>query len=88
MWWISNQIGENGTLTGFERLDNTTARPFHPDPNHYKPASVTGSPASSYALAFTDPNFKFRSCGEATSPSTTSCRSAWPERSSCCTTAM
>jgi hypothetical protein len=57
--WISNQIGENGTLTGFERLDNTTARPFHPDPNHYKPASVTGSPASSYALAFTDPNFKF-----------------------------
>jgi len=57
--WISNQIGENGTLTGFERLDNINTRPFHPDPNHYKPASVTGAPASSYGLAFTDPSFKF-----------------------------
>ena len=57
--WISNQIGENGTLTGFEQLDNTTNRPFNPDPNAYKPASVDGSPAASYGLAFTDPNFKF-----------------------------
>ncbi|HEY7684508.1 MAG TPA: carboxypeptidase regulatory-like domain-containing protein [Gemmatimonadales bacterium] len=57
--WVSNQIGENGVLTGFEQLTNTTARPFHPDPDHYKPASVTGNPASSYGLAFTDPNFKF-----------------------------
>ncbi len=57
--WISNQIGNNGVLTGFEQLDNTTARPFHPDPNHYKPANVTGAPAASYELAFTDPNFKF-----------------------------
>lgn len=57
--WISNQIGNNGVLTGFEQLDNTTARPFHPDPNHYKPTNVTGAPAASYELAFTDPNFKF-----------------------------
>lgn len=57
--WISNQIGNNGVLTGFEQLDNTTARPFHPDPNHYKPQNVTGAPAASYELAFTDPNFKF-----------------------------
>ena len=57
--WVSNQIGENGVLTGFAQLDNTTARPFHPDPDHYKPASVTGAPASSYGLAFTDPSFKF-----------------------------
>ena len=57
--WISNQIGENGVLTGAERLDNTTARPFHPDPNRYKPGSVTGAPASTYALAFTDSNYKF-----------------------------
>ncbi|MEX2660905.1 MAG: carboxypeptidase regulatory-like domain-containing protein [Vicinamibacterales bacterium] len=57
--WISNQIGENGMLTGFEQLENTTARPFHPDPNHYKPATVTGAPASSTGLAVTDPDFKF-----------------------------
>jgi hypothetical protein len=57
--WISNQIGNTGVLTGFEQLDNTTARPFHPDPNHYKPANVTGAPASSYELALTDEDFKF-----------------------------
>lgn len=57
--WISNQIGENGVLTGFEDLVDVTNRPFHPDPNHYKPTSVTGAPASSYGLAFTDPDFKF-----------------------------
>jgi hypothetical protein len=57
--WISNQIGENGMLTGFEQLNNTTNRPFNPDPNHYKPTEVTGAPAASYGLAFTDPNFRF-----------------------------
>jgi hypothetical protein len=57
--WISNQIGNTGVLTGFQTLDNTTARPFHPDPNHYKPTNVTGAPASSYELALTDPDFKF-----------------------------
>jgi hypothetical protein len=57
--WISNQIGNNGVLTGFERLDNTTTRPFDPNPNRYKPTNVTGAPASTYELALTDPNFKF-----------------------------
>ncbi len=57
--WISNQIGNTGVLTGFEQLDNTTDRPFNPDPDHYKPANVTGEPASSYELALTDPDFKF-----------------------------
>lgn len=57
--WISNQIGNTGVLTGFEQLSNTTARPFHPDPNRYKPTTVTGAPASSYELALTDPDFKF-----------------------------
>jgi hypothetical protein len=57
--WISNQIGNTGVLTGFEQLTNTRSRPFHPDPNHYKPATVTGAPASSYELALTDANFKF-----------------------------
>jgi hypothetical protein len=57
--WISNQVGNNGILTGFAQLDNTTTRPFNPDPNKYKPSEVTGAPASSYELALTETNFKF-----------------------------
>jgi outer membrane receptor protein involved in Fe transport len=57
--WISNQIGNTGVLTGFASISNTTARPFNPDPNRYKPANVTGAPSASYELALTDPNFKF-----------------------------
>jgi hypothetical protein len=57
--WISNQIGNTGVLTGFQQLDNTTARPFNPNPHHYKPTSVDGSPATSYSLELTDPNFRF-----------------------------
>jgi hypothetical protein len=58
--WISNQIGNTGVLTGFDQFDSTIARPFNPDPNHYKPQTPpTGAPASSYELALTDANFKF-----------------------------
>ncbi len=57
--WISNQIGNTGVLTGFERLDNTVARPFNPNPDAYKPTNVTGAPAASYELALTDEDFKF-----------------------------
>ncbi len=57
--WISNQIGNTGMLTGFSQLDNTNLRPFNPNPDAYKPTSVTGAPASSYELAVTDPDFKF-----------------------------
>lgn len=58
--WISNQIGNTGVLTGFSgNIDNTTSRPFNPDPNRYKPTNVTGAPASSYELALTDPDFRF-----------------------------
>ncbi|HEV2671104.1 MAG TPA: carboxypeptidase regulatory-like domain-containing protein, partial [Gemmatimonadales bacterium] len=56
--WISNQIGNTGVLTGFIQHDTTTAYPFNPDPDHYKPAP-TGAPAASFQLALTDPNFKF-----------------------------
>jgi len=56
--WISNQIGNTGVLTGFIQQDATTAFPFNPDPDHYKPAP-TGNPAASFQLALTDPNFKF-----------------------------
>lgn len=58
--WISNQIGTTGVLTGFESVSNTTTRPFHPDPNRYKPTTApTGAPARSYELAVTDKGFKF-----------------------------
>jgi hypothetical protein len=57
--WISNQIGNTGVLTGFIQDENTTARPFHPNPDRYKPTTVTGAPATSVDLAMTDPDFKF-----------------------------
>jgi len=55
--WISNQVGNNGVLTGFEQLDFTTARPFKPDVNAYRPANPQLPP--SFELATTDPNFRF-----------------------------
>jgi outer membrane receptor protein involved in Fe transport len=57
--WISNQIGNTGVLTGFIENIGATDRPFNPDPNAYKPSTVTGAPAASYELALTDPGFKF-----------------------------
>src|SRR5256884_4339627 len=58
--WISNQIGNTGVLTGFDEFNNTTTRPFSPDPNRYKPSTPpSGAPAPSYELALTDPNFRF-----------------------------
>ncbi len=57
--WISNQIGNNGVLTGFEQVNNSNTRPFNPNPDFWKPTTVTGAPASSYELAFTDKDFKF-----------------------------
>jgi outer membrane receptor protein involved in Fe transport len=56
--WISNQLGNTGTLLGRIDESNTTARPFSPNPDTYRPA-VTGAPAASYELDATDPQFKF-----------------------------
>ncbi len=55
--WISNQIGNNGVLTGFIQADNTKKYFFSPDPKRWIPANATLP--SSYELAITDPNFKF-----------------------------
>lgn len=62
--WISNQIGNTGVQTGFEdcRPSNgcdMRSRPFNPDPDAYKPTTVTGTPAERYNLAITDPDFRF-----------------------------
>ena len=58
--WISNQIGNTGMLTGFvDSITSTTSFPFNPNPDAYKPTTVTGAPPISTNLAVTDPNFKF-----------------------------
>jgi hypothetical protein len=58
--WVSNQIGNTGMLTGFiDTVTSTTAYPFNPSPDAYKPKAVTGAPAASVDLAVADPNFKF-----------------------------
>lgn len=54
--WISNQIGNNGVLTGFESVDNTKSRPFTTDPGRFITNRQT--PAS-YEINITDPDFKF-----------------------------
>ena len=56
--WISNQIGNTGSLAGFIQTDNTTAYPFNPNPDKYKPAA-TGAKATSYELDVTDSSFRF-----------------------------
>jgi Carboxypeptidase regulatory-like domain len=63
--WLSNQIGNNGVLTGLinqqgKSLVNSAGQPvniFTNDPSTFKPANPT-IPAS-FDLALTDPNFKF-----------------------------
>ena len=55
--WLSNQVGNNGVLTGSIVVNNTKAYPFSPDPAAYIPANATTPP--SYNIAVTDPNFKF-----------------------------
>ena len=56
--WISNQIGNTGVLYGFIDTRGTTAYPFNPNPDKYKPAA-TGSTATSFELDVTDQSFRF-----------------------------
>src|SRR5262249_34057415 len=56
--WISNQIGNTGVLYGFAQSNNTTAFPFNPNPDRYKPAA-TGGTAASYELDVTDQGYRF-----------------------------
>ncbi len=55
--WISNQVGNNGILSGSYRVNNTTDFPFNPDVTAYIPENAT-TPAS-FNIAVTDHNFKF-----------------------------
>ena len=58
--WISNQVGNNGVLSGSISTDNTKNYPFSPDvtrniPNIPNP----GSPAPSYNIATSEKAFRF-----------------------------
>jgi Carboxypeptidase regulatory-like domain len=69
--WVSNQIGNNGVLTGF--IDQTktsivdakgaTVNPFTPNPSVFTPVPAEYNPAKggslSYDLATTNPDYKF-----------------------------
>ncbi len=56
--WISNQIGNNGVLTGFLDSQNATAFPFTTDPGKYAPTTADISRAT-FDLATTDKAYKF-----------------------------
>jgi hypothetical protein len=56
--WISNQLSNNGVQSGEIRIDNSSQYAFNPSVTANIPANVT-APAPSYAVAFTDPNFKY-----------------------------
>ncbi len=58
--FISNQIGNNGVLTGFIDVSGAAAAQygFTADPNKYFIPSTPTLP-STFDLAFTDPNYKF-----------------------------
>ena len=58
--FLSNQIGNNGVLTGFIDVSGSAAAPygFTADPNKYFIPSTPTLP-STFDLALTDPNYKF-----------------------------
>jgi hypothetical protein len=63
--WLSNQLSNNGVLFGSETVNNptgTTARPFNPNVDAYRPPVLDAAnvkPSAAYNLAVTDDNFKF-----------------------------
>jgi len=68
-------------------VPNTTAYPFNPNPDAYKPTNVTGAPASTYELALTDPISSSPSNGARISPLTSGSPLTLPARQSSSTAA-
>jgi len=59
--YISNQVGNNGVLNGGVNTNNTAAYPFKPGTPANYPSFLPnpGVPASSYAIATTEKDFRF-----------------------------
>ncbi len=57
--WLSNQVGNNGILTGSVFEPNTNKYPFSSNVDEYNLEPNPGKPASSYAIAMTSEDFKF-----------------------------
>ncbi|MCP9767483.1 TonB-dependent receptor [Lacihabitans sp. LS3-19] len=57
--WLSNQIGNNGILSGFTQETNTNKIAFTLDPSKYKPATADPYAASTFDIAVADENYKF-----------------------------
>ncbi len=59
--WLSNQIGNNGILSGFTDLRNANAAsiPFTLDPSRFRPATADPYAASTFDIAVADENYKF-----------------------------
>ncbi len=55
--WVSNQIGNNGILTGFIDVQNTRQYGFTNDPTKFIPSTPTLP--STFDIAATDGNYKF-----------------------------
>ncbi|MBK8698690.1 MAG: TonB-dependent receptor [Saprospiraceae bacterium] len=62
--WISNQIGNNGILTGFISQNNTNKYPFVPDATVFTPDTPTLP--STISIASSDPDYKFPQIMKAT----------------------
>lgn len=55
--WVSNQVGNNGILTGFIDAQNTTKYVFSPNASQFTPATPTLP--STFDIAATDGNYRF-----------------------------
>ncbi len=55
--WVSNQIGNNGILTGFIDVRNSDQYPFRADASGFIPSTPTLP--STYDIAATEPSYKF-----------------------------
>lgn len=56
--WLSNQVGNNGILSGFTQSRNA-AIPFTLDPSRFRPAGADPYAASTFDIAVADEGFKF-----------------------------
>lgn len=57
--WISNQVGNNGVLTGFLDVRNTKNYPFDPNPQRFKPAGELDLSKLTFDINATQEDFRF-----------------------------